>query len=119
MLLLFLATVLGQLPSSGAVASPSAAPAAAASEDEGLSSALAVGFFICLVYAALSAFAGVFTEALLKNSAQSIHLQNLEIYSWSALIALYYAWNSGVDVFSVRRLAVCFGILAFMCMYWC
>jgi len=98
-LLLFLGTVLGQLPS------PSAAPCESVGSVDAVGSESAAGqvfgFFLCVIYAVLSAFAGIYTEKLLKGSRQSIHLQNMEIYFWSLFVnGAIAAWN-GTNLFSM------------------
>jgi len=89
--LLFLGTILGQLPKEGAVQ--------ATNDDPGLSAEM-FGFMLCLLYAGLSALAGIFTEKLLKESKQPTHLQNMEIYMWSVLVNVWYAWHNGKSVFT-------------------
>lgn len=62
-----------------------------------------MGFALCVVYAVLSAGAGLFTERLLKGSSQSSHLQNVEIYVWSIAVNLAGSLLSGTNAESGGR----------------
>jgi len=55
------------------------------------------GIIACVFISLLSGGAGVYTEMLMKKNTKSIHMQNIQLYTFSVLanLTIYFAWEYG------------------------
>lgn len=65
---------------------------------QSLMDASSIGYALVVAQCTISAVAAVFSEKLLKETHQSIHLQNLQLYVYGVLFSLLNMYVEGVEM---------------------